>query len=477
MSLRLRLALFYGTLTGLVVLMVGLLTYAVHSHEQYNSLDRALKGAAEHVADEYALGATSQEIGISLATPAEPSVVLRVYGPEGSLVAWSPHVASAPVVDPQVAVFQTSPPPYDPIVALAPSIPPVDAGRGTFGLATGPNGRRWRLYTLPTGSTVGFVVATAPLDWVDASVESFRARVPFLTVFGALVATIGGGLMAGRALRPVAKLTETAASIAHSRSFRRRVAVGTRRDELERLAATFNEMLASLEVAYRNQQRFVADASHELRAPLTAIQANLELLQRVPDMSPDDREEVVTEAVREAQRLTRLVADLLALARADAGVGLRREAVELDRILLQARSDARQLARDHTLEVGALEPMVIHGDPDRLKQLCLILLDNALKYTPPGGKVTLSLRNGGGWAQLAVQDTGAGIPPEDLPFVFERFYRADPARARDPGGSGLGLPIAKWIVDQHGGQISLASDPGKGTTATVVLPTAKTQPG
>jgi signal transduction histidine kinase len=229
-------------------------------------------------------------------------------------------------------------------------------------------------------------------------------------------------------------------------------------------------MLDSLQGAYRAQQRFVADASHELRAPLTAIQGNLELLERQTNMPPEERRQAVSEAKHEAHRLARLVADLLALARADAGVPLRREPVELDRILMESVADARHLTRGQKLEVGHLEPAVVHGDPDRLKQLILILLDNAIKYTPPSGQVTASLHRNGQSVEVAVRDTGIGIPKEALPRVFDRFYRADPARTRDPGGTGLGLSIARWIAEQHSGAVTIKSSPGQGTTATAHLP-------
>jgi signal transduction histidine kinase len=183
-----------------------------------------------------------------------------------------------------------------------------------------------------------------------------------------------------------------------------------------------------------------------------------------------ERREAVGEASREAGRLARLVADLLALARADAGVSLRRQPVEFDRLVLDALGEARHLARGQRLEVERLEPALVDGDPDRLQQLLLILLDNAIKYTPPDGRVTLALRRKGGDVQLTVSDTGVGIAPVDLERVFERFYRADPARTRDPGGTGLGLPIARWIAEQHGGEIALSSAPGRGTVATVRLP-------
>ncbi|MHB1131034.1 MAG: sensor histidine kinase [Chloroflexota bacterium] len=477
MSLRLRLALWYGALTWLVVLTVGLMTYATHSRGHFDDMDRLLRGTAQHVADEATNAVTLSDLTSVFSTPVEPDLVTRVYDVQGRVLAASSNTSSAPAIAPRDILGQPPAPPYDPLVGLAPDPVAVKPGPGTFGLISESGGRRWRLYVLPLEGGQRFVVAAMSLERVDAAIGRFRQLVPLFTIFGTAFSFLGARLLAGRALRPVAVLTATAAAIANSRGFSRRVPTGNRNDELGRLALTFNEMLASLEAAYRHQQRFVADASHELRAPLTAIQANLELLERVPNMPADERAEVTQEASREAQRLTRLVADLLALARADAGVAMRRERVELDRVLLEARRDARALARGQALAVGALEPAVVEGDQDRLKQLCLILLDNALKYTPPGGQVTLSLRNGGGWAELAVQDTGAGISPEDLPHLFERFYRADPARARDPGGSGLGLAIAKWIVDQHGGRITLASEPGKGTTATVALPVAKSLAG
>ena len=191
-------------------------------------------------------------------------------------------------------------------------------------------------------------------------------------------------------------LARAAHSITQSRNFALRVPEDGRRDELGRLASTFNEMLGSLEEAYRAQQRFVADASHELRAPLTVLQANLELVQRRPELSREEQEESISEALRETRRLSTLVADLLALARADAGVSLRMEKVELDRVLLESTGEVRRIARGRKLEVGELQPAVVLGDADRLKQLVLILLDNALKYTPADGRVTVELRRGRG---------------------------------------------------------------------------------
>jgi two-component system OmpR family sensor kinase len=168
--------------------------------------------------------------------------------------------------------------------------------------------------------------------------------------------------------------------------------------------------------------------------------------------------------------LTRLVADLLALARADAGVPLKQHTIDLDMVVLDAFRSARQLARGQKLLLDPFEPAQVVGDEDRLKQLVLILLDNALKYTLTNRKITLGLERLESSVKIIVRDTGVGIAPEDLPHVFERFYRADPGRSRDPGGTGLGLPIAQWIAEQHGGKITLESQPAQGTLVTIVLP-------
>lgn len=220
------------------------------------------------------------------------------------------------------------------------------------------------------------------------------------------------------------------------------------------------------------QKRFVGDAAHELRAPLTSIQGNLGLLKRFENMELTERRAAVNDAYLEASRLGRLVSDMLALARGDSGEGLRREPLHFDELLSESLRQANHLAGQHRLELEEFTHCVIEGDRDRLKQLALILFENALKYTPPGGFVRVALQCNPEWSTLTVADSGVGIAPDDLPHVFERFYRADKGRARgsDPGGTGLGLPIAQWIVAQHGGEIKLDSTLGVGTTATVRLP-------
>ena len=279
-----------------------------------------------------------------------------------------------------------------------------------------------------------------------------------------------GWAMAGTALKPIREAIATARSVALSRSFSQKLTPRDSRDELGEMVTAFNEMFSKLEAAQTVQQRFIADASHELRAPLTVIRGNLDLLERARDKLPQEQVEILRAARAEAERMSRLVADLLSLARADSGMPLEMAEVELDSVVMETHQQLVASSPPVRLGVSGLQPVLVRGDRDRLKQLVRILMDNAIRYTPAVGSVNLSLSTEGPWALLTVGDTGIGIEPEDLPHVFERFYRSQRAREMDPDGTGLGLAIARWIVDGHGGELNLKSTPGVSTIATVRLP-------
>ena len=446
--------------------------YAIHSRAHYDQLDATLRSGAEHIAVELAAAQTPGEREETLAASLLLGAGAGVYGANGALL--DANGAVAPMFDPWRVLQARYEAPYPAFVALAPPVHAIASGPGAYGMLRDARGERWRAYVVPLADGGQYLAATLPLKPIDDAVAQFGRLMGVMALLGIVVAVLLGWLLARRALRPVAAITATAGAIAHSRVFSRRVSDRRRRDEVGQLATTFNTMLASLEGAYEAQQRFVAAASHELRTPLTVVQANLELLQRrAPAMSPEEQSQSVAEAYAEAMRMSRLVADLLSLARADAGAPLRRLPVELDRVLLDVMSEVRHLARGQRLEIAEFEPVIVRGDPDRLKQLVLILIDNATKYTPADGRVTVSLRRAGSSVTIDVRDTGIGIAPGDLPRVFERFYRADPARSRDVGGTGLGLSIARWIAEEHGGTIELVSVSGRGTTATVRLPKAE----
>ena len=463
--------MLYGGLTGVVIFLVCLYCYALHGRTRYEALDSMLQSDAWHIAAELASARTPLERSKTLEASLLLGAGARVYDASGAVLqAVAPPGTVAPPLDPRRALATGTEPAYPAIAALVPSSHVVSPGAGVFTVIYAAGGERWRAYVLPMASGTEFLVATLPLKSIDSAVARFGRLMLTCAALASVATFLVGWLLARHALRPVAALT--AGAMAQSRVMSRRITHVAGRDELGRLATTFNEILGSQEEAYEAQQRFIAAASHELRAPLTVVLANLELLQRgrTRQMSEDERTQAVGEAYTEATRMARLVADLLSLARADAGVPLRREPVELDRVLIEVVGEVRHQLLGQRLAVAAFEPAMVHGDPDRLKQLILILIDNAVKYTAPGGRVDVSLRRTNGDVVIEVRDTGVGIAPADLLRVFERFYRVDPSRSRNAGGSGLGLPIARWIVEEHGGTVELASTIGKGTTATVRLP-------
>lgn len=467
MSLRLRLALWYGSLTTLVVAFVCAYSYAVHSRTHYDELDRVLQSVAAHVGDELATASSPQHdvLQASLLLGAG----IRVFDHEGRVLEQSRNTASVPEIDLPGMLTSSHMHPYSAVAALAPGLHTPGESSARFGLLADTLGRRYRVYVAPLADGSRYLAATMPLAHIDAAVQRFARLMLAMALAGGLVAFGVGWIVARRALRPVATLTNAAAAIAESRQFSQRVGDGAGHDELGRLARTFNAMLASLEDAYESQVRFVSAASHELRAPLTVIQANLDLLQGTR-MSASERDTAITESSAEAIRMARLVQDLLVLARADAGVPIRREPVELDRVVFEVLGEARHLIRGQRVEITDVEPAIVRGDRDRLKQLFLNIIENAIKYTPPTGRIEVTITNRAGDVGVVVRDTGIGISPSDLPHVFERFFRADPARSRDSGGSGLGLSIAHWVAVEHGGSIELASRLGEGTAATVRLP-------
>ena len=469
MSVRVRLALGSAVIAAIVLFLVAGAAYGLHARSQYDDLDNSLVLTAEHFQEEFGTAGPAGERNDSVSQG--PNIQVQLFGPdEEPLGSDAPNVPAAPISPLQV-LGEDDGPPYDAMLRWIPGGGKVGAFATTSDEA---NGARLRSYVLPVDANgeSGYVLTWASLAQLDESTRFLRIMVIGVVVGGTVVAAAGSYAVADRALRPVAQMTQTARAIAVSRGFARRLEGPGRKDELGRLAGTFNEMLDSLEEAYRLQQRFVADAAHELRAPLTAILGNLDILSRTPGMPAEERAEAVAYADAEARRLSRIVGELLTLARADAGQTLERHSVELDRVLLDALSEVRQLSAGQRLELGHFEPVMVQGDPDRLKQLVVNLLDNGLKYTPADAPVTVDLKSGADKAVLTVRDAGIGISAEDIPHVFERFYRADPARSRDPGGTGLGLAIVKWIVEQHEGDISIDSVALRGTTVTVRLPLA-----
>ena len=327
------------------------------------------------------------------------------------------------------------------------------------------------LRTPDSGAIVGVLELARSLELTD----QLEARLRTILAAGTLVALLvagGLGLRATRsALRPLDHVIKAARGIGAGKLDARLHLA--RRDEIGELAEAFDSMLDRLAAVLAAQRRFLADAAHELRTPLTALGGMVEMLQMGADRGdPATVRRMLDTMDHEIGRLGRLVADLLTLSRLDAERQRAPAPVELAPLLTEVTQQTRLLARDQDIQLRIEASPTVLGDADRLKQVLINLTDNALKFTPPGGRVELLLERADGHARLAVADTGSGIAPDLLPRVMERFARGDASRARATGGSGLGLAIARGIVEAHGGDIAIDSQLGRGTTVTISLPLA-----
>jgi heavy metal sensor kinase len=461
-SIRLRLTLWHTALLALVLAGFAALVYVTVNGQVENDVD--------HEIDVRALQASRELRAITVGGPPRP--VRPVELPTSALVDTSLYVQ---VVSPNGEVLSRSQNLTESLPTPADTLRRALAGQEVRDRLEFEDGRI-EMQTAPLtvdGNVVGVLQVAAPLQAAEARLSGLRFVLAGV-VLGALgLAALIGWFLASRAMRPVDRMTRTARAIGHSADFSRRLEEPGEHDELGRLASTFNEMLADLDHAFTTQRRFLADASHELRTPLAVIRTNVEALLRGADADPEERDASLRAIARETDRMGRLVADLLALARADAGQPLVQKPVELDALLIEVYQQQRRLADGLNLSLGELEQVEIQGDPDRLKQLALNLVDNALRYTPPGGDVTLDVVREGDWAVFRVRDTGVGIPAQDLPHIFDRFYRVDRPRTRQAGGTGLGLAIAKWVAEAHGGRIDVDSVVDRGSTFSVYLPARK----
>jgi len=328
------------------------------------------------------------------------------------------------------------------------------------------------LPVLVEGELVGAVYLSQPLRDVTAVLSDLRTRWLQSTAIVLLLSGAVGLLLSRAIARPLRQLTAAAGAVARGQ-LDQQVPVRSR-DELGRLSQTFNEMTARLRAARQMQVDFVANVSHELRTPLTAVKGLVETLRDGAVDDPQVRDRFLETVEGETDRLIRLVNDLLLLTRADSqALNLQRESVDLARLV---RTTAGRLvrqaeARDLVLQVETgVDSPVVWADSDQIEQVLVNLLDNAIKYSRPGGTVTVSVDGGGEEpARVQIRDEGIGIPAEDLARIGERFYRADKARSRAEGGSGLGLAIAQTLVEAHGGRLWLESEEGRGTVVTFTL--------
>ncbi|HTE86333.1 MAG TPA: HAMP domain-containing sensor histidine kinase, partial [Dehalococcoidia bacterium] len=475
MSIRFRLTLLYTAILGVTLVAFALFVYALLTRNLVLQIDNELTEVASATARVPRVlggggpanaGANEEReaIGRILAsrngtlppTSPAPDVYIQYVDGGGNVVARSSALASADLTLPV------------PRARLSHrSLSTVRISDQNMRLLREP------LAAGPSGG--GTLELARSLSDVEATLSHLRV-VLALGVVGALVLAGATGLgLATLALQPIDRLTQAAHEIGEAQDFSRRVSYAGPGDEVGRLAGTFNEMLTRLQASYARiqraleaQRRFVADASHELRTPLTTIRGNVELLQLEEDSESAERREALHDIASEAERMSRLVADLLALARADAGLHIQRNAVEIRPLVEEVCRQVRRTSGDIRVELGSIPDASVSGSADHLKQLLLILLDNARKFSPPGSTIFVSGALARGWLRLSVRDEGPGIPEEDQGRIFERFHRQDVSRHGE--GAGLGLAIARWIATEHDGRLTVESVPGKGSTFTLAVP-------
>ena len=330
----------------------------------------------------------------------------------------------------------------------------------------------WRYITVPLSYAGDSVIGqiAVPTSQLSRQIAILKRILVSVAAALLLISAAGGWLLARRALAPVDAITRRARQITE-RDLSQRFNLD-QADELGRLAGAFDEMIGRLDAAFTRQQRFTSDASHELRTPITVMQAEVELMLARP-RSAAEYQHTLGSMGEELDHLGAIVGKLLALTRIDVDpAGLAHEPVALDRLLGDVVGGIGVIAEERavTLDIACLDPVTLTGDPTRLRQLFSNLLDNAVTYTPDGGRVSVALEGTGAGARVRVSDTGIGIPSEHLSRIFERFYRTDAARAHNTGGTGLGLAIARAVAQAHHGDITVDSAPGMGTTFTVELP-------
>jgi signal transduction histidine kinase len=476
MSIRLRLTLWYSAVLAVMLLVLGGGIYASLVRNVHSSIDSQLSSTADQILSASKVRAFSHILQVEVPPDLDlfraPGVGVVILDVAHNVVQKSQNIG------PFSRAFD--------VEGLS-----LVEGNQTLVRDVSIDNAAVRVLTVPIAVTteqgdqrVGFLQIAAPLHEVQQSLRQLGTLLVVGGAIGVLAAAFVGAFLARKALEPIDRITQTASEIARGGDLQRRITKPGPPDEVGRLTETFNVMLDRLEGMFKSQQRFSADISHELRTPLTTIRGNVDLLQR---MGGADQASI--DAVRaETDRMIRLVGDLLLLAQADAGLPIRREPIAIDQLAGEVVRQVQVITGGVkvSLQSEAREPLCVDGDPDRLRQLLLNLIDNAIKYTPSGGEVKVRVARENGSARLDVRDTGPGVPPEHLqpgpngvPLIFERFYRVEKSRTRSasPGGNGrsgsgtgLGLSIAYWIVQAHAGRIEVHSEIGSGTTMTVWLP-------
>jgi two-component system, OmpR family, sensor kinase len=467
-SFRLRLTFFGAALVAATLLAFGWLVYTLVTNSQGTTQDDGLKQRASDAVGSIArapAGDFSSSSNLSLSGAEDlkrrTDAFIEVLTSSGTVVSSTGRIGD-----------------------VAPAVPPsllTNAARGSALTTIDDGGVQLRLFAQPwTRSDLGlggYVVAGQPTSVQSTNRKGLLGFIIVSSIPTLIAALVASWLITGRAMRPLKTVIDTADSIARTRDLKRRLPRARRQDEIGLLSESFNRMLEQVDAANQQltlaleaQRRFVADASHELRTPLTTIRGNADLLAHGPTVPEDVRAAAAHDIASESERMSRLVEHLLTLAQADAGQNLALAPIALRPIIESVGRQAQATHEDRSIRTVGLTDATVKGDADAITQLLWILVDNAVKFTRPGGSIELGLQQHDSTGLLTVADDGSGIPPADLDRIFERFYQADPARTNK--GAGLGLSIARWIVGQHHGTIAARNNNGPGATFAVTLPLA-----
>ena len=461
MPLRVRLTLWYGTALAVILIVFGGALYATLAHGLRDQIDRSLEetaAVAVRALEQHRVGPflPFEDLAAEFPELAVLDKSFQIFSPAGKVAIQSPNLGRLDIPLSRAALE----------AALS--------GRATLESVRFRDGSSFRLLSMPiliNGTLVNIVQVGASLRPAEEVLHRLLLVLLVSLPIALAVALGGGWFLAGRALQPVEAMTQAARRIAAG-DLTQRLTVAHSQDEIGRLSATFNDMIARLEASFRQVRQFSADASHELRTPLTVMKGETELALRRARPAEDYRL-VLESSLEEIDRMVRIVDELLFLSRADLGeVRIESQPVRLDALVEDVQLQAAVLGQELDVQItaGAVEPVTVQGDELRLRELLLNLVDNAVKYSRPGGKVALALARDGATARLSVTDDGIGISAEAQARIFDRFYRADNARAHAREGTGLGLAICKWIVEAHHGRIEVQSTVGQGSQFTVVLP-------
>ena len=464
-SVRTRLTLWYASVLAVSLVAFALLVYYAAARIFYERQDESLRSTAETVASAYMQeleeeGSIAKANEVVLAQMVFPNRYVEVVDTEGRLVAQSSNLVGHSLTLPATTLSEARQRSVGFVVSKT-----IESESLGVRVAAVPLSKN-------SNNPFGFAVVAESLNVIEGGLRRLRrdffAGVPLVL----LVASLGGYFLARKSLAPIALMNAQTQRI-KAENLSSRLDVTNPRDELGQLATTINALLARLDATFTEQQRFIADASHELRTPLAVLRGETEVALEQNRGAEDYRESLAL-IKDEAERLTRIVENLFILARQPVDQhSIMKEPLRLNEVVSECVRSAQVLATQRGLRLhldGATSEVNFTGDDEMLKRMLLNLLDNAVKYTAPGGDVGVALSTQNGSARIVVTDSGIGIPAADQPRIFDRFYRVDKARSRALGGAGLGLSIAKWIVEAHGGTIAVQSIPTQGSEFIVDLP-------